>query len=267
MSILNNLPPEAKCRALVRQATFGTRIHCPRCGTNKVKISSSRYRCPKCRRYFTLTSVSWLANMKLSYQQLWLLLICWQKRIAFGTTIEITGLSHITVRRWFRRFRNNLVYESPLLKGIVEVDEAFVGKQKTGNQRIVLGAWDRMNKKVIVRPVSNRDQETTDRFILQHIASQSMVCTDSAQCYQGIDNFFGYIHRTCNHSKFIFGATNLIENIWSRLKRFIRRTYQQYRKYWLPQLLREFEARINTPELFKNPLNYLENSLLVVPSR
>jgi transposase-like protein len=265
MNILNDLPSEAKCRAIFSRATFGPRIHCPRCGSGKVKRSSGRHRCPGCRRYFSATSVSWLSGTKLPYRSLYLLLVCWQRRIAFGTTISLTGLSHITVRRWFRKFRNNLAYASPGLSGTVEIDESFLGRMRTRNQRIVLGALERKTGKVILRAVPNRSQDVTDRFILRHVKRGSHVCTDSAQCYNGIDKFFGYRHETCNHSKYVFGPTNLIESVWSRLKRFITRTFQQYRKYWLPQLLREFEARINAPELFDSPLTFLENSLCVVP--
>lgn len=206
--------------------------------------------------------------MKISHRSLWLLIVCWQKRIAFGTAVQITGLSAITVRRWFRRFRYHLVYESPQLCGLAEADESFVGRRRHNNQRIVLGACERGPKgHVVVRPVPNRNQETTDRFLLKHVEQGSVVCTDSAMCYEGIDSFFGYTHITCNHSKYVFGPTNIIESVWSRLKRFIMRTYHQYRKEWLPQLLREFEARINAPELFVSPLTFLENSLLVVPTR
>jgi len=205
--------------------------------------------------------------MKISWRQLWLLVVCWQKRVAFCTTTEITGLSAVTVRRWFRRFRFHLSYESPFLAGDVEADEAFVGRRRFGNQKVVLGAVERKSGKVVVRAAHNRNQETTDRFLLTHVARGSAVATDDAMCYEGIDAFFGYTHITCNHSKYVFGPTNHIENVWSRFKRFIRRTWHHYRKEWLPQLLREFEARINTPELFLSPLHYLENSLAVVPTR
>jgi len=205
--------------------------------------------------------------MKLSYRTFWMLLICWQKRTSFATTSEICGVSAITVRRWFRRFQHHLVYESPHLSGVVEMDEAFLGKRRFGNQRIVLGAYERGSGKIVVRMTRNRDQETTDRFLLKNVSTQSTVCTDSAMCYEGIDSFFGYKRIVCNHSAWVFGPTNLIENTWSRLKGLIRRTYHHYHKEWLPKLLREFEARINAPELFISPLNYLETCLVVVPRR
>lgn len=267
MSILEGIPSDAKILAMVRRATFGERSHCPRCGTTHVRRSERRWRCPKCRRPFSLTSVSWLRGMKIKPRQFWLLLHCWQKRIAFAATVELTGLSHVTVRRWFRRFRWNFSYESPVLEAFVEADESFEGRRRTGNQTVMLGAVERLRWRVVVRPSAKRDQEATDRFLLAHVAQGAMVATDEAHCYRGIDAFFGYRHVTCNHSKFVFGETNRIESVWSALKRFIRRTQDHVRKEWLPDLLREFEARANTPEIFESPLSFLENSLVAVPSR
>ena len=268
MNILEAIPSEAKIKAILTQSTFGKRPFCPRCGSSHIKRSEKRYRCPKCRKPFSMTSASWLRGMKISYQELWFLLYCWQKKIPFHLTVEMSKLSHMTVRRWRRRFQEHLVYESPLLKGLVEIDESFIGKRKTNNQQIVLGAWSRRQRRVVLRCVSNRDQGTTDRFILRHVTNkETTIFTDSAGCYQGIDTFFGYEHITCNHSIFHFGPTNLIENIWSRFKRFITRIYHHYHKKWLSLLVREFEARINNPELFESPDIYLQTSLYAVPSR
>jgi transposase-like protein len=268
MNILEAIPSEAKIKSILMQSTFGKRPFCPRCHSSHVKRSEGRYHCPRCRKPFSLTSVTWLRGMKISYQDLWLLLYCWQRKIPFHLTLEITKLSHVTVRHWRRKFQQHLVYESPVLKGLVEMDESFIGKRRTNNQQIVLGAWSRKQKQVVLRCTSNREQGTTDRFILQHIDQRgTTVFTDSASCYEGIDAFFGYEHETCNHSQFVFGPTNLIENIWSRFRRFIIRTYHHFHKRWLPLLLWEFEARINNPELFESPHVYLQTSLYVVPSR
>jgi transposase-like protein len=267
MNILDRVPRDAKLRSLMMRATFGERPFCPRCGSSHVVRSEKRYRCPRCRVPFSLTSVSWLKGTKLGLKQVWLLVDCWQRRIAFATAAQIAGASTITVRRWFRRFQEHLVYESPDLRGIVEMDEAFLGRRRHGNQRIVLGAYERASRKVVVRMTRNRDQETTDTFLLDHVDTSSTVCTDSAGCYMGIDAFFGYAHASCDHGAFEFGPTNHIENVWSALKGFIRRTYHHFHKEWLPMLLREFEARWNAPDLFISPLSYLRTCLVAVPTR
>ena len=262
MSILTQVPSERKIKALIRKMSFKDRLRCPRCKSTKVYKSECRYRCPKCRRPFSVNSVSWLSGMKISYQQLWILLACWQDKQSLPTACELANVSIPTARRWYRRFQYNLPYEhAQLLVGEVEVDEAFVGRRKTGNQRIILGAYERESKHIALKVSTNRTQETTDRFILKHINKTSIVYTDAWGGYEGIDEFFGYKHETCNHSDYVFGPTNHIESVWSALKRFIRRTYQQVRAYWLPQLIREFEARHNEPELFQSPINYLTKSL------
>ncbi len=134
-------------------------------------------------------------------------------------------------------------------------------------QRVVLGVVERAKWRAVLRVVARRDQETTDRFLLAHVEAGAKVATDEAPGYRGIDDFFGYEHVTCNHSKFVFGETNRIEAVWSALKRFIRRTYDHVHPYWLPAILREFEARMNAPEIFTSPLTFFENSLMVVPTR
>lgn len=267
MSILEGVPSDAKIRSFIRRATFGARPHCPRCGSSHVRRSEGRWRCPKCRRPFSLTSVSWLSGMKLPPRKLWLLIVCWQRRVAFCTAVQVTGLSPVSVRRWFRRFRWNFGYDSPILRRFVEADESFHGRRRRGSQRIALGAVERAAWKLVVRASRKRDQEATDRFLLAHVERGATVATDEAGCYEGIDSFFGYQHRTCNHSKFVFGETNRIEAVWSALKRFIRRTCDHVHPDWLPDILREFEARANAPEIFESPLTFLENSLVAVPSR
>ena len=267
MSILDGVPSDAKLASLFRHFTFGPRPHCPRCGSGKVFRSERRYRCPKCRKPFSLTSVSWLSGMKISQRHLWLLIVCWQKKVAFATAVQVSGLSHVTVRRWYRRFRWNFVYMSPMLKAFVEADESFHGRRRRGTERIALGVVERDAWRFVVRASRKRDQESTDRFLLAHVEYGATVATDEAPGYRGIDAFFGYPHVTCNHSKFVFGETNRIEAVWSALKRFIRRTYDHVNPGWLPDILREFEARSNAPEIFESPLSFLENSLVAVPSR
>lgn len=267
MNILDRIPEESKIVAQIRQLIFGARPRCPRCGSARIKRSEDRYRCPACRRPFSLTSVSWLKGMKLSWRELWLLLYCWQRRFPFHVVLEITGLSHVTVRRWQRVFQVHLMEESPILSGLVEVDETFVGRRRHGNQRLVIGAWSRTQSKAVLRCIPDREQGTTDRFLLAHVNTLgTTVFTDGAAGYRGIDTFFGYEHVTCNHSKWVFGPTNMAENLWSRLDRHITRVYHQVRAKWLPLLVRELEARINDPELFYSPEAFLKNSLGLVPT-
>jgi transposase-like protein len=266
MSILDEVPGEAKCRSLIRRALFGRRPYCPHCLRSGVRRCEGRWRCPGCRRKFSLTSATWMRRCRLPVRRAWLLLLLWQRATPFGVAVSVSGVSAPTVRRWFRLFRSNFAQESPEMGPVVEVDEAFLGRRRHGRQRIVLGMLDRRTGRVALRPVRRRGYEQTDDFILDHAMGGSTVCTDSAQCYVGIKGFFGYRHVACNHSKFVFGPTNRIEATWSRLKRFLRRTVGRPTASDLPETLREFEARINHPEMFESPLTFLEFFLNPVPS-
>lgn len=267
MNIIDQVPSEAKCRGIVRKALFGERVFCPHCQTSHVKKLESRYWCPYCRKKFSLTSATWLKAKKISYRKIFLLLVCWQQKVAFRSMLQFSGLSAPTVRRYIKIFRKNLVYESPKLSGTIEVDEAWLGRKRHRNQTIVIGGTNRFTDDTVVRIMKHRDQEWSDRFLLEHVTPEnSFVYHDGWEGYHGIDNFFGYAHQSCIHDIGDFGPTNHIENIWSRLKRFITRTWDHSWKKHLPEILREFEARINTPQLFKNPLNYLEICLTIVPT-
>lgn len=266
MSILDAIPSEGKCRALVRQSCFGQKPFCPRCLSTHVRSSEQRYWCPHCRRKFSLTSATWLKGRKVSYRTIVLLIICWQKKVAFGTTVALSGTSAPTVRRYFRLFRQHLVYTSPVLEGTVETDEAWLGKRRHGNQTMVIGGIERKRGRAVIRIIPHRDQEWSDRFLLDHVSADAHVATDGWEGYRGIDDFFGYTHEWHIHDQGDFGPTNQIEGLWSRLKRFITRTWDHCWREHLPDLLTEFEARINAPELFTSPRSFLTTCLVVVPS-
>lgn len=265
MSILNEIPGEAKCRAIIKKCLFGGRAYCPYCMSTRVRKCESRFFCPRCRRKFSLTSCSWLRRIRIPYRKLFALLLCWQRKVPFGLAASLSGVSPPTARRWFRLFREHLPHNQAEFCGTVEIDEAYFGRRRTGNQRMVIGALERRTGRISLRQIRSRSYECTDDFILDHVIGGSTVCTDGAQCYEGISGFWGYRHVVCNHSKYIFGPTNRIEAVWSALKRFLRRTFDRPTAKYLPEILREFEARTNHPKLFDSPLTYLHNCLNLVP--
>jgi hypothetical protein len=143
------------------------------------------------------------------------------------------------------------------LAGIVEVDEAFIGRQKYRNQTIVIGALERSTGKVVLQTIPAREQGHTDRFILATIQRYSLIHTDAWTGYWHLAEFFGYGHEMVNHSSGSFGPTNRIENVWMRLRAFIRKTVARPWKEHMPRLIREFMARNNHKEWFSSPMNFL----------
>jgi len=130
MSILHQVPSEKQERKVLKNLLFGSHIFCPYCGWYRVKKYEKRYRCKKCRKPFSLTSVTWLKGMKLSLQTFWVLLWCWCNKVPVDQTQKLVGVSEPTVRRWFGKFRENLLKDDTLrLSEVVQMDEAFYGKK------------------------------------------------------------------------------------------------------------------------------------------
>lgn len=257
MSILSNIPSNCQIKAQLRRICLKKGIHCPRCNRRYDCIYNNQYYCKKCRYKFTLKRCLFTAYSKLSYKDIWIMLYCWLHEYSQQDTHHLTGLSYTTIRRWYMKFRSLIPNTNHILQGIVEVDEAFIGKRKYNNQQIVIGALERHTGNIQLRCIPNRSQEQTDVFILDTITKNSVVCTDSFASYEHLNEFFGYSHYVCNHSKFEFGVTNRIENVWSQLRQFIRKVYHHVWKEHLPLLLKEFQARVMNANAFITPSSFL----------
>ena len=258
MNSLTTLPSERQCHIQIFTSLYGVSC-CPQCASRL--LFRRRYAwCRVCRKKHSAKAHSWLRQSNLSYRQVWLLIWCWQQQKSTGTTVDITGLSYPTLRRWFRRFREYLPASHLELSGIVEVDESFFGKQKYGNQTIVVGAIERDTRRVRLRIVKDRAQDTLELFLTQTVSRSSHLTTDAHAGYHDLE-FYGYSHERCNHSNGHFGPTNMIENFWGVLKRSLRRLYGKLTLPDLRNILKEWEQRQNRPELFYNVTNYLRATL------
>lgn len=255
-SIANSLT-EAKIAAQIRTKLFGRRMKCPRCLRRYTKIVSGRYWCGKCRLKFSLKTCLVFKSSKLPLSKLWQLLECWLGRLSISQTSFVSGLSEVTVRRWYRRFSSLIPQDVVKLSGVVEVDEAFIGKKKYENQTVVVGALERNTGRISLKAIPGRLQGETDRFILDTIGKGSLIHTDAWVGYWHLTEFFGYGHEMVNHELGGFGPTNRIENVWARLRRFIRKTVARAWKEHLPRLLKEFQCRVNHPNVFTSPLSFL----------
>jgi transposase-like protein len=179
-------------------------------------------------------------------------------------TIRITGLSEITIRGWFDKFRFNLtgIEWQTTLKDTVQMDEAYFKKAA------VIAAKDISNKKVVLRVLqkANIQKQNTTQFIVRHIEPDSDLFTDGASIYKGIGKSWPVNHKYDIHSKWQFGKTSEIEGLFGNLRTFIRRKYHHVTRSKLPYIVAEFQANFNHPEIFNSPNKYLEKSLILVPT-
>ncbi len=254
MNSLTELPAERQCHKQIFEAIYGTK-GCPTCA-ERLLFRTTYAWCTQCRKKWSAKAASMLRHSNLSHRRLWVLLWCWQKQKSVSTAVHIAGTSYPTVQRWFLRFREHLPKSTLRLSGIVEVDESFFGRQKFGNQQIVVGAIERDTRRVRLALVPDRAQDTLELFLTDTVQRGSHLTTDAHAGYHDLE-FYGYTHERCNHSNGHFGPTNMIENFWGVVKRSLRRLYGKLTLPDLENILKEWEQRQNNPELFYTVPNYL----------
>lgn len=260
------VPSEKTIQAQIRHLLLGAHPHCPRCGrSHTVTRSESRYRCRQCRRPFSLSSVSWLAGTKLSWRQFWILTWCFCHRYQPQQTAALAHVSVPTARHWYRQFRIHLPERERTLRLLVCADEAYVGKRRTGNQRIVAGAVEPHSKELRLRIIPDTEQDSIELFLWTHVDPVTLVRTDAHPSYTHIE-WMGYGHETDIHERGQLEKTVPIERVWSFSKWHLRRMYHHIWAKNLPLFLREIEWRFSAPETFETPLAFLTISLTPVPT-
>jgi ribosomal protein S27AE len=259
---LNQIPSDAQIRKYLRRIVFGKNVFCPNCKSRKVVARQDRYHCTKCRIRFSLLSHTWLANMKLPYEQFWMLLWCWTIEDPILQTTALCGLSEKTVRHWFREFRLHLPKETHILEHIVQLDEAYF------TNMALLMAKEKGTRKLAyqVIPGGAVNRGHAANFLFQKVKPNSKLWTDGAAIYKGINRWWPVEHSRDIHKKFEFEHTSEIEGAFGNYRTFVRRMYHHHWSINLDEYVREFCFRFSSPDLFKNPIYYLSKSLSLVPT-
>jgi transposase-like protein len=177
------------------------------------------------------------------------------------------GVSYQTA--WFLTHRIRLAMTiEPLAsllghdRGVVEIDETFVGGKKANN--LHRNKTAAAGKKAIVMTLIDREGEArtvvvhdTKKKTLQAVArpivdKSATIMTDAHLGYQGLDDYFR-AHHTVDHSKEFVRAvilhTNFAESYHSLLKRGLIGAFHHVSEKHLPRYLREFEFRWNSREV------------------
>lgn len=246
--------------ASIAKIVFGCPVTCPQCQA-RISRGQGYWWCKLCRKKWRPKAGTWLAGSKLTDKQINILLLSWQQSVSPGAVKKLTGLSYTTVNRWYSRFRQRLPVDTNQLSGVVEADEAFFGRKKYRNQRIVMGAIERKTRRIKLAVIPDREQDSLESFLHQHVHRETLLHTDAHASYFDLE-WYGYSHRIHNHSRGHFKDTNQIENVWSISKRRLRRMYGQINTEKLPEFLQEWEARANFPALFNSPTSYLAACLV-----
>lgn len=168
------------------------------------------------------------------------------------------GVGYKTAWRIANRIRSKIKESTPILRGIVEVDEAYVGGKKrlnvrrnSSNKTIVLGLVERQGQ-VVMKVIPNTRPKTLHDIITNVVEKGSTIMTDGLISYKGL-NQKGYTHKSVNHTSWEYVRkegnlsvhTNTIEGVWHGLKKQIEGTHHHVGVQYLEDYLAEIVFRYN----------------------
>ena len=266
LTLAERFHSDDKCRAYLEALRWPEGVRCPRCQSDKVSRiwERSQYDCDSCRYQFSVTAGTIFhdSHLPLTKWFIAIYLMGESKKSMSANQIKRTlRISYKTAWYLCHRIRAAVKDANPtLLKGIVEVDETWVGGVKrgfgrayTGNKALVVGATERKGG-VRLMMAKKADRKTLHGFIKTHTdPATERIMTDEREGYKGIADH-DTTHETVKHSakEYVRGDvyTNTIEGAFSLFKRSVVGAYHHISHKHLPAYLDEFEFRYDNR---KNP--------------
>lgn len=247
---------------------------CPKCGerkrVSKMGGKSTRigaYKCYKCRKPFTV-KVGTIFESSHVPMHIWLqaiYLMCASKKGISSNQLHRTlGVTLKTA--WFmshrirEAMRTDGAFDFGSGGGVVEVDETFIGHDKTikpvgqkkgrgyAHKHKVLSLVDRSTGRARNFVVDDLKTTTLLPILKANIADEAVVYTDEAGQYRNLSADFAG-HDFVRHGAGEYGRgdihTNTIEGYFSIFKRGMKGVYQHCGKKHLHRYAAEFEFRYN----------------------
>jgi len=169
------------------------------------------------------------------------------------------------------------------LKGIVELDECFVGgkeankherkKLRAGRGAVgktaVLGMRER-NGRTVMAPMKERTLQVVTQRIHDGIEVGTQLYTDDHMVFSGLDGLF-YRHEAVNHSAGEysrgFAHTNGIESVWAVFKRGIYGVYHHISPKHTGRYADEFAFRLNEGNVKNHTIERLDSFVTAISGK
>jgi transposase-like protein len=261
--------------AYLEKVRWPNGVICTKCQSNKTckhhtKDRQKKWQCWNCHHAFSVTVGTIFHHTHIPLNK-WFYLIALmlnaKKGLSACQAARDLDMRRPTVWSMMHRIRTAMgTDQAELLKGIVEMDETYVGgkprKSVKDNDDDSTPRTGRGTKKTPVIGMIERDGKVkTSSFsglkvtgknlmelVRKHIdLKQTTLITDQ---YRGYGSMHTMVtHKTINHSfEYVRGNihTNTIESFWAILKRGILGQFHHVSKRYLPNYLAEFEFRYNS---------------------
>lgn len=275
MRLVDTFDSDTACREYLELLRWPDGLRCLRCQSADVTDLPNRnlYQCSSCRYQFSVTTGTIMHDSKLPLKK-WLLAIYLIVESKKGiSSLQLTRTLQVSPKTgWFlsQRIRTALATEGSMLKGVVEVDETWIGgkvhgkgRHYTGNKTMVIGAAQRGGD------IRLETGKTPNRKELHSFVKRN-VSPDAAAIYTDEHSGYGDLndtdtkHERVKHSdeEWVRGDvhTNTVEGAWALFKRGVAGSFHKVSRKHLDRYLDEFEFRFNNrnnPFIFRDALREL----------
>jgi transposase-like protein len=269
---------EEEARTILETIRWPNGPVCPHCGGTAVtrlqaksaKVRDGLIQCNDCRGQFTVILGTVMQGSHITLRQ-WVQAfhsMCSHKKGVSALQLQRNLGLHSYQSAWSLAHRIRLAMKTdPLaskLKGVVEVDEAYVGRKPRkgkGDESgdLIVNKRGRGTKKVPVIALIERDGRVRTR-VVEHVNASNLktairenvnpnaaIQTDDLNLYDGIGQEFAGGHQTVNHSQgeYVRGEvnTNSAESFFALLKRGVHGTFHHVSKQHLHRYCDEFSFR------------------------
>jgi transposase-like protein len=264
---------EDQARSILEKLRWPNGIECHHCGSKNIvringsaesKVRDGLLRCRDCRKQFTVTVGTIMHKSHITLRQ-WVQAfysMCSHKKGVSSLQLQRNLGLHSYRSSWHltHRIRTAMRQEplARLLKGVVEVDETYVGgkprkgdgkvhKRGRGTDKATVLAMVEREGDVVSMPIENVTAKTLKTAIKETVDKESTIITDEYESYAGIGKDFKGGHETINHRSGEYVrdgvSTNTAESYFALLKRGIHGTFHHISKRHMFRYCDEFSFR------------------------
>lgn len=286
MNFETSFQTEKDCRDYLFHLRWPNGFKCPRCNNNKAwPLKNALYQCSSCNHKISVIAGT-IFHGTHKPLILWFRAIWWltgQKNGASALGIQrIMGLgSYKTAWAWLHKLRRAMVTPGrDNLSGVVEMDETYVGGEKSGKRgrgaagkslvAVAVEVKDSVIGRIRLEQIGDASTTSLDGVAESFIKEDSLIQTDGWKGYNHLSSI-GYKHEIIRQNYKI--GEDLLPNchiVSSLLKRWLLGTHQgavshEHLNYYLDEFTFRFNRRTST---HRGKLFYrlLQNAVRIEPT-